>query len=156
MLLVEDDASVAELTQDILCELGYRVTYAAGGMGGLEILKTDSTIDLVVSDVMMPGLDGVAFARAARLLRADLPIVLASGFVDGARQEAEALGIPLLAKPYTMEELGQDSGRRPPGSLPSQIARSSRPGEGRWNFSRRPAPPRRHSRSSRSTARNAR
>jgi PAS domain S-box-containing protein len=106
VLLIEDDASVAELTTDMLHEIGYQVTHVTSAQAGLTELENDEKINLVVSDVMLPGgMDGVSFARQVRERWPHLPIVLASGFSEAVQPETETLPIQLLAKPYSLEDL---------------------------------------------------
>ncbi len=100
ILLVEDDPTVLALTLDLLTGLGYTVTTACNAAEALEVLNADAGVDLLFTDVVMPGgVSGVSLARRARELHPDLPILLTSGFIgEGATiDEAE---FPLLDKPY--------------------------------------------------------
>jgi PAS domain S-box-containing protein len=100
ILLVEDDPTVLALTLDVLSGLGYDVTCASNAAEALEVLHSDAEIDLLFTDVVMPGgISGVSLARAARELRPELAVLLTSGYVG----EVAALGnaeFPLLDKPY--------------------------------------------------------
>ncbi len=100
LLVVEDDPQVLALTQDMLVGLGYQVETATNARDALEILERRPEIELLFSDVVMPGgLSGVDLARAARERRPDLRILLTSGFVgEGAVLETDEF--PLLDKPY--------------------------------------------------------
>jgi len=106
ILLVEDDAEVAALVSEMLDELGYDVTHAASGAAALGALADGRVIDLIFSDIMMPGgMNGVELAHEVRKRRSDVPVLLTSGYSEGAVREAEAAGIRILPKPYHIAEL---------------------------------------------------
>jgi PAS domain S-box-containing protein len=107
VLLVEDDVAVATLTGEMLQELGYEVVHVKSGRAGLDfLLKAQDSIGLVLSDLMMPdGMDGMTFYRELRKANVQLPVVLASGYAESIRREADDAGIALLAKPYGLDEL---------------------------------------------------
>jgi signal transduction histidine kinase/DNA-binding response OmpR family regulator len=100
ILLVEDDATVLALTLDMLSGLGYTVTTATNAAEALEVLHSGAEVDLLFSDVVMPGgVSGVSLARTARELRPGLRVLLTSGFV-GEGAVIENAEFPLLDKPY--------------------------------------------------------
>jgi PAS domain S-box-containing protein len=100
ILLVEDDARVLAMTLDVLTDLGYHVTCAANAGEALDALHADREIDLLFTDVVMPGgVSGVALARTARDLRPGLAVLLTSGFM-GEGAAAQDVEFPLLDKPY--------------------------------------------------------
>jgi PAS domain S-box-containing protein len=103
VLLVEDNDHVREFAQNLLEDLGYEVVAAASGEEALDRLA-ESRIDLLFSDVVMPGLSGLEIARRARERRPDLPVLLASGYseeiVGGAGAEFE-----FVRKPYDERRL---------------------------------------------------
>jgi signal transduction histidine kinase/CheY-like chemotaxis protein len=106
VLLVEDDDEVAALATEMLAHLGYGVTRAASASAALGALSDDRAIDLVFSDVMMPGgMNGVQLAREIRARRTDLPVVLTTGFQGMEANGAEAEGIPVVPKPYQLGDL---------------------------------------------------
>jgi signal transduction histidine kinase/CheY-like chemotaxis protein len=108
VLLVEDDEAVAALAVEMLQDLGYRVRREASAASALSTLKRDRSIELIFSDVMMPGgMNGVELARAARKMRPDVPVVLTSGFAEAAAVDAAKAGITLLPKPYKLESLSE-------------------------------------------------
>jgi signal transduction histidine kinase/CheY-like chemotaxis protein len=109
VLLVEDDVDVMRATAESLNELGYKVLTAANGAEGLRALTDQQRIDILFSDVVMPGgMNGVQLAVEARRVRPHLRVLLTSGYTGAALQ---AHGVPedlqLLAKPYRREELAQ-------------------------------------------------
>jgi signal transduction histidine kinase/DNA-binding response OmpR family regulator len=100
VLLVEDDATVLTLTLDMLTGLGYQVVTATNANEALEIIQSDAELDVLFSDVVMPGgVSGVSLARMARKLRPGLKVLLTSGFV-GEGAVLETAEFPLLDKPY--------------------------------------------------------
>lgn len=106
VLLVEDDDEVAALVAEMLDELGFEVVRAASAAAALGALANGRSVDLVFSDIMMPGgMNGVELAKEIRLRRSDLPVLLTSGYSEAAKQDAEAQGIKILRKPYQLAEL---------------------------------------------------
>jgi CheY-like chemotaxis protein len=102
ILVVDDDPDVNELARIVLARHGHRVLAAANGAQALAMLGAEPAIDLLLSDVVMPDMDGVALARHARALRPSLPILLVSGHVAGlAVPDATAF----LRKPWRAERL---------------------------------------------------
>jgi signal transduction histidine kinase len=99
ILLVEDDPTVLSLTLDLLTGLGYQVTCATNATQALEVLQSGAEIELLFTDVVMPGgMSGVSLARTARELNPHIAVLLTSGFMgDGAVSDVE---FPLLDKPY--------------------------------------------------------
>ncbi len=108
VLLVDDDEEVAALVGEMLEHLGYRVTYAANATEALNALANGCKVDIVFSDVMMPGgMNGVELAREIRSRALGIPVLLTSGYAEAALQSAIAEGIQVLAKPYRLEELAE-------------------------------------------------
>jgi CheY-like chemotaxis protein len=100
ILLVEDDPTVLALTHDVLTGLGYRVVTATQASEALQIIRSDAAIDLLFTDMVMPGgVSGLALARAAREERPGLRVLLTSGFL-GEDRLVEGREFPLLDKPY--------------------------------------------------------
>jgi len=103
VLLVEDDAIVASTVAAALEDAGYDVAQVATADEALPLLASGIRVDLLFSDVVMPGrLSGVDLAREARRLRPGLPVVLTTGYSEAA---AQAEGVCVLAKPYRIDEL---------------------------------------------------
>ncbi|MES2033729.1 MAG: response regulator [Pseudomonadota bacterium] len=105
LLVVEDDPGVRELTVEMLRTLGYDVTTAANAAEALVVLESKEAIDLLFSDVVMPGgVSGVSLARKAGKLRPGLKILLTSGYVaEGVLMEVNEF--PLIDKPYDVAGL---------------------------------------------------
>jgi signal transduction histidine kinase/DNA-binding response OmpR family regulator len=100
ILLVEDDATVLALTLDVLTGLGYQVKTATNAAEALAALQANADIDLLFTDVVMPGgVNGLSLARTARELRPNLRVLLTSGFV-GEGRAIDGREFPLLDKPY--------------------------------------------------------
>jgi PAS domain S-box-containing protein len=100
ILLVEDDPTVLALTLDMLTGLGYEATTATHAGEALKIIASEAPIDLLLTDVVMPGgISGVELARAAQESRPGLPVLLTSGFM-GEGAILETAEFPLLDKPY--------------------------------------------------------
>ncbi|WP_245259062.1 PAS domain S-box protein [Salinarimonas rosea] len=127
ILVVEDQPRVRRLAVARLRELGYAVLEAPNGPAALECLADPAPIDLVLTDVVMPGgMTGDELAVRARALRPGVKVVLTSGFAEPAalRDGAADAGV-FLKKPYTAFELGRVLRRTLAGSEPSP--RSPRP-----------------------------
>ncbi len=108
ILLVEDDAMVREFAAAQLRRLGFAVIEAHDGPAALERLRAGDPVDLLFSDVVMPGgLSGPQVAKDARKLRPGLPVLLTSGYPAGALsdQTLGGQGFEVLNKPYRMTEL---------------------------------------------------
>ena len=107
ILLVEDNADVAEVTCGLIEQLGHRVSHVGSAAGALRWLtEAGQAPDLVVSDVVMAGdMNGLGLARELRRERPEIPVLLVTGY----SREAQAIGdeFPLLSKPYQLEELSR-------------------------------------------------
>jgi len=108
VLLVEDDAQVAELVEAMLSDLGHAVRRAEHAEAALEILHAGEPFDLMLTDLIMPGdKSGVDLARETVALRPGLPVILSSGYTGEVLSAAEDTPWPLLRKPYGAEQLAQ-------------------------------------------------
>lgn len=106
ILIVEDDDEVAALVAEMVRGLGYRATRVSSAQAALGALADDREIDLVFSDVMMPGtMSGVDLAREIRRRRSSLPVLLTSGFAGRALHGAAEENFLVLPKPYEIAEL---------------------------------------------------
>lgn len=110
ILLVEDNEEVRDHVSAMLSGLGYDVLCASGGQEALELLNRAGEIDLLFTDVMMPGgMNGREVALAARSTRPGLKVLFTSGYAEGALQRDGRLepGVLLLAKPFRKRDLAQ-------------------------------------------------
>jgi CheY-like chemotaxis protein len=102
ILLVEDDEATRYLMARTLAAAGYEVTEANDYRDALPILESDAKIDLLLVDLVIPGVNGFALARMAHLRRRDLKIIYVTGYDNVPAREA--LG-PILHKPVQPERL---------------------------------------------------
>ena len=110
ILVVDDNQGVLGIAVDQLTSLGYRVLAASNGADALEMLRNDDEVDLLFTDVVMPGeLAGRALADRARDLRPGLKVLFASGYFEGALVGKGELDtdVQFLPKPYRKQELAQ-------------------------------------------------
>jgi nitrogen-specific signal transduction histidine kinase/CheY-like chemotaxis protein len=108
VLVVEDMAPLREVAARILAETGLEVRIAATAGEALRVVSSALQIDLVLSDVVMPGASGFDLARQVREIAPQTSVVFMSGYADGAlleRIEREAPGCPLVRKPFDTAEL---------------------------------------------------
>lgn len=109
ILLVEDDEAVRALLQNTLEDLGYQVHLAEDGTRALALLERLGPLDLLLSDVGLPGLDGRQLADVARRLWPGLPVILMTGYAEQARVREAFLGpgMRMLNKPFALERLAE-------------------------------------------------
>jgi len=110
ILLVEDQAAVRDIATRMLSSLGYQVTTAEDGETALEILRhAHVTIDLLLTDVVLPGMNGGELAQQARTLMPGLKVVFASGYTGdvAAYQALVDASSHLIQKPFTVSTLGE-------------------------------------------------
>ena len=109
ILLVEDDASVLAMTAASLRELGYRVSEAAHAKEAVAQLKNGQTYDLLLTDIVMPDINGRKLADEAATLCPNLKVLFMTGFTKNAIVHNGVLdpGVNFLAKPFTSEELAR-------------------------------------------------
>lgn len=107
IVLVEDDANVREMVCECLVERGMRVLTANDGDAGLERVRVTGHIDLLVTDVGLPGLNGRQLADAARALHPGLKVLLMTGYAEGAARGSGFLGrgMELIVKPFALDAL---------------------------------------------------
>jgi signal transduction histidine kinase/ActR/RegA family two-component response regulator len=105
VLLVDDDPPVRETTAELLRTLGYPVIEAGGGRAALEVLRRQPEIALMLTDVVMPDMNGPELAQAAVALRPGLPVVFISGYSDLAGMNGGAPPGRLVSKPFRPSEL---------------------------------------------------
>jgi CheY-like chemotaxis protein len=106
VLLVEDDATARQMLVAILSDMGYAVTSAANGDEALSYIYSEEVCDVVLTDIVMPGMSGLEFAQRTREARPGLPLVLVTGQPDAEQMAVEA-GAIALPKPITRERLAR-------------------------------------------------
>jgi two-component system NtrC family sensor kinase len=105
VLLVEDNAEVAEVGKAYFEDLGYRVKQAASAQAGLDLIERDGDIDLVFSDILMPGgMNGLELADTIRRRFPQIMVLLTTGYSSSA-QDAVRQGFDVLQKPYDLDAL---------------------------------------------------
>jgi two-component system cell cycle sensor histidine kinase/response regulator CckA len=106
ILLVEDEDSVRAVAERALTRQGYEVTSAADGEEGLEYVRLGRRYDLVVSDVVMPVMDGPAMAKEIRALVPDLPVLFMSGYAEEQlRNEIDLENMHFIPKPFSVQQI---------------------------------------------------
>ncbi|WP_428027727.1 response regulator [Altererythrobacter sp.] len=107
VLLVEDEDMVRAVAERALSRAGYSVTCCSDGEEGLAEIENGGEFDLVVSDVVMPGMDGPAMARGIRKLLPDLPVLFMSGYAEEQlRKDIDIPNMHFLAKPFSVQQIG--------------------------------------------------
>jgi two-component system cell cycle sensor histidine kinase/response regulator CckA len=111
VLLVEDDPAVRSFARRCLLKLGYKVIEARTGAEALALVADGRPIDLLLTDVAMPGLQGSELRRRLRELRPGLRTLFVSGFAQekvlSDADDADRADLAYLAKPYTLEALAR-------------------------------------------------
>ena len=109
VLVVEDEPDVRMLVVDVLRELGYSVEVAADGAAALPFLQDARRIDLLVTDVGLPGMNGRQLAEIARQHRPGLRVLFMTGYARNAQVRGDFLdaGMDMLTKPFSIDDLAQ-------------------------------------------------
>jgi signal transduction histidine kinase/CheY-like chemotaxis protein len=107
ILLVEDEPAIRAIILDFLCDLGYRMLDAENSAAGLAILETTLQIDLLITDVGLPGMNGRQLADAARRTRPALKVLFITGYAENALVDKGLLeqGMQVLPKPFAVNLL---------------------------------------------------
>jgi two-component system cell cycle sensor histidine kinase/response regulator CckA len=106
VLLVEDEDMVRAVAERALARAGYTVTTARDGEEGLGIVEEGGQFDIVVSDVVMPGIDGPAMVRAIRKYAPRVPVLFMSGYAEAQlRKEIDVAGAQFLPKPFSVQQI---------------------------------------------------
>jgi CheY-like chemotaxis protein len=108
ILLVEDEAALREITCEYLQSRGYNVLTAGSGMQALEICRAHETpIDILMTDIIMPGIKGQELVKAALDMRPQMHVIYVSGYTDrGLEIATTENNAVLLRKPYSLTDLG--------------------------------------------------
>ena len=108
ILLLDDEQAIRELASDVLGDHGYRILLANDGPSALEILESNARVDLLITDVGLPGgLNGRQVADAARVNRPHLKVLFITGYAEKAVVGDGSLlpGMEILTKPFVMATL---------------------------------------------------
>ena len=107
ILIVEDDPAVRALVSQVLGELGYAWLEAADAVGAVPILESSQRIDLMISDVGLPGMNGRQLADIGRQMRPDLKVLFITGYAENAGVRAGFLdtGMQMITKPFAFDQL---------------------------------------------------
>jgi signal transduction histidine kinase/CheY-like chemotaxis protein len=107
VLLIEDDATVRLIISDLLRELDYACIEVGDGQAALPILTSNTLIDLLITDVGLPGMNGRQIAEIARQHRPDLKILFVTGYAEHATGQAPFLepGMEMVTKPFALDAL---------------------------------------------------
>src|SRR5258705_6121709 len=107
VLLVEDAPMIRRLAREIMLRAGYKVIEAGDASQALQLAANHSRIDVLLTDLIMPGPSGVELANQLKTLRADLRILFMSGYSDNPILRDGRLGenVPFLQKPFTPQDL---------------------------------------------------
>ena len=112
ILLVEDEDMVRAVAERALTRQGYTVTTARDGDEGLEVVRAGGEFDLIVSDVVMPSMDGPAMAREIRKLAPELPVLFMSGYAEEQlRREIDFEGVHFIPKPFSVQQIAAKVGQ---------------------------------------------
>jgi PAS domain S-box-containing protein len=108
ILVVEDDDTVRLILADVLIELGYNVLLASDARPAIPIIQSAAQIDLMMSDVMLPHVNGRKLAEIARTARPGLKVLFVTGYAEHAASRADFLeaGMDMLTKPFDLDTLG--------------------------------------------------
>jgi PAS domain S-box-containing protein len=109
VLVVEDDEAVRRLQLRVLSSLQYRTLEAADGPAGLAILESGARVDLLLTDIVLPGgMSGPALVEVARRIRPDLKVIFVSGYAPATVKERYDLSsVQILGKPFTRSDLAR-------------------------------------------------
>ncbi len=112
ILVVDDKENIRLLLNELLSSMGYRVLQAKDGKEAIGVVEI-GPIDLVITDLKMPGMDGIQLTHAIRRIRPDLPIIVYSAhrFIDTAPVALRAGANEYLAKPFLRTKIEQTVGR---------------------------------------------
>jgi nitrogen-specific signal transduction histidine kinase/CheY-like chemotaxis protein len=107
VLVVEDEPVIRDLIVEVLQDLGYRALEAPDGPSGLRVLQSRERVDLLVTDVGLPGINGRQLADQARVTRSDLKVLFITGYAENATLANGFLdtGMEMITKPFAIEAL---------------------------------------------------
>ncbi|HEY6578277.1 MAG TPA: response regulator [Rhizomicrobium sp.] len=105
-LVADDETMLRFVACETLQDAGFKVTEAADGASALAILQSDSSIELLVSDIRMPGMNGIELAEAGLKLRPGLKVLLMTGYAtESLPASLRERGLEILRKPFDLSDL---------------------------------------------------
>ena len=107
VLVVEDEMLVQMLVTYVVSELGLEALDARDGPSALEILQADGRIDLLVTDIGLPGMNGRQLAEAGRALRPGLKVIFVTGYGEGFTTDGLGEGVDVITKPFVLDDLSR-------------------------------------------------
>lgn len=110
ILLADDDVAMRGFLRQALEKAGHNVTDVEDGLTAITMLESDVPLDLLLTDIVMPGMDGIALSQRALTLRPDLKIMYITGFAAVAMDHPElgksgTIAPPILSKPFHLKDL---------------------------------------------------
>ena len=105
VLVVEDEAFLREVVAESLQEAGYEVEHVCNGDAGLAVLQSDAPVDVLVSDIRLPGISGYELAAAGKSLRPQMKMILMTGYAPSLPPELEPAVYRVLQKPFRIDSL---------------------------------------------------
>src|SRR5690348_16424363 len=105
VLVVEDEAFLREVVAESLQEAGYEVAHVGNGEAGLAVLQSDAPVDVLVSDIRLPGLSGYELASAGKSLSPDVKMILMTGYAPSLPPELKPAVYRVLQKPFRIDSL---------------------------------------------------
>jgi two-component system cell cycle sensor histidine kinase/response regulator CckA len=107
ILVVDDDADVNEMATLVLAHYGHDVRSASDGAAALNIVRNEPALALMLTDVVMPLMDGITLANRVRAMRPEMPVIFVSGYMDGILVP-EAERTAFLRKPWRATQLASE------------------------------------------------
>jgi CheY-like chemotaxis protein len=108
VLVVDDDPGALALIAELLLEEGYWVLQASNGADALGVLEREVSVHLLLTDIAMPGIDGLELAIRAKARRPDLRVLYISGYMKGASAQGHTPDGKLIRKPWRADELKRE------------------------------------------------
>ena len=105
VLVVEDEDFLREVIAECLQEAGYEVASVGDGDAGLAVLQSDASVDVLVSDIRLPGISGYELATAGQTLRPDLKMILMTGYAPSLPPALKPSVYRVLQKPFRIDSL---------------------------------------------------
>jgi CheY-like chemotaxis protein len=105
VLVVEDEAAILELAEEVIALLGHKVLCARNGDEALAMLRREAAVDVLFTDIRMPGMDGWELGRTANLAYPGIKVIYTTGFCDSLPSGDQGHAVTLLRKPWRASDL---------------------------------------------------